>query len=98
MSTKLTLRLDESLIDNAKRYALAQDRSLSRLVADYFSRLTPGKDATGKTKTSGLQTDSKLGPITTGLRGALRRPAGKTAAKPVKTRADYHVYLDEKYL
>ena len=40
MPTKLTLRLDESLIAAAKVYAHAQGRSLSVLVADYFAQLT----------------------------------------------------------
>ena len=37
MDTKLTLRLDESLIRSAKRHSAATGRSVSRLVADYFA-------------------------------------------------------------
>lgn len=36
MSTKLTLRLDEKLINNAKRLARKKGISLSRMVSDYF--------------------------------------------------------------
>lgn len=39
MSTKLTLRLDESLINGAKKYAAREGRSVSELVAAYFKRL-----------------------------------------------------------
>lgn len=40
MQTKLTLRLEESLIREAKRYASQHGRSLSQVVADYFQMLT----------------------------------------------------------
>ncbi len=36
MSTKLTLRLDETLINKAKKTAKARGVSLSKLVSDYF--------------------------------------------------------------
>ncbi len=39
MNTKLTLRLDDSLIANAKVYAAQEGRSVSELVAAYFSAL-----------------------------------------------------------
>lgn len=54
MNTKLTLRLDDSLIDAAKNYAAREGRSVSELVAAYFSRLdAPGLKATGKATTGG---------------------------------------------
>jgi hypothetical protein len=37
VNTKLTLRLDEDLISRAKRYSAKSGKSLSQLVADYFS-------------------------------------------------------------
>ena len=37
MDTKLTLRLDEALIRRAKRHSARSGKSVSRLVADYFS-------------------------------------------------------------
>ncbi len=40
MQTKLTLRLDESLIQQAKRYAKQHNKSLSQVVSDYFQILT----------------------------------------------------------
>ncbi|GAB6161732.1 DUF6364 family protein [Desulfothermus naphthae] len=39
MNTKLTLRLDEDLIKKAKTYAAKRGKSVSSLVANYFSLL-----------------------------------------------------------
>jgi hypothetical protein len=44
MNTKLTLRLDEELIERAKRYSEASGKSLSRLVADYFALIETARD------------------------------------------------------
>lgn len=47
MQTKLTLRLDARLIQRAKRYAKRSGKSVSTVVADYFSALgTPLDDST----------------------------------------------------
>jgi hypothetical protein len=40
MATKLTLKLDETVILSAKKYAANNHRSLSRLVENYFRSLT----------------------------------------------------------
>lgn len=40
MQTKLTLRLEKTLIDNAKQYAKQHGKSVSQLVVDYFVVLT----------------------------------------------------------
>lgn len=39
MTTRLTLHLDEGLIEKAKTFSRAQGKSVSQLVADYFSAL-----------------------------------------------------------
>lgn len=39
MQTKLTLRLDQGLIDHAKQYAQAHNISVSKLVEKYFSSI-----------------------------------------------------------
>lgn len=39
MQTKLTLRLENSLIEQAKGYAKEHNKSLSQVVADYFKIL-----------------------------------------------------------
>ncbi|HOC29106.1 MAG TPA: DUF6364 family protein [Treponemataceae bacterium] len=40
METKLTLKLDQAVIQSAKQYAEENNRSLSKLVEDYFRNLT----------------------------------------------------------
>jgi len=40
MQTKLTLRLEDALIEQAKSYAKQNGKSLSQVVADYFKVLT----------------------------------------------------------
>ena len=44
MSSKLTLRIDERLIKKAKAYARKKGKSVSALVADYFSLLEVERD------------------------------------------------------
>ena len=39
MQTKLTLRLEDSLINQAKNYAKNHNKSVSQIVADYFKLL-----------------------------------------------------------
>jgi len=90
--TKLTLRLDAALIDRAKGYAHEQDRSLSQLVADYFSRLTA--DPARGLGTARKARSPAIGPITAGLRGVLRPSAGR----PATGRDDYRSHLEDKYL
>jgi len=62
MNSKLTLRLDDELIRQAKEISEAEGKSLSKLVADYFQTLSKSR----KTDVKGL------GPITRSLRGALK--------------------------
>jgi hypothetical protein len=61
MQTKLTLRLDERLIRRAKRHARRSGKSVSQMVAEYFSLLGTAP---------GTPTDM-LPPIVASLRGAL---------------------------
>ena len=44
MEAKLTLKLDKTVIDSAKKYAKENNRSLSRMVEHYFSSLTPERN------------------------------------------------------
>lgn len=44
MNTKLTLKLDEEVIEKAKAYAERRGLSLSRMVESYFSGLTQQDD------------------------------------------------------
>lgn len=88
MSTKLTLRLDETLIAAAKAYARAHGRSVSVLVADYFANLTQPQrtsDATG-------QAAAPASKITASLRGALQSGQGNALDE-----ADYKRHLETRY-
>jgi len=62
MQTKLTLRIDEDLVRQAKRICREQGRSLSGLVADYFAALGSRCQAA----------DEELSPRVQALRGALK--------------------------
>lgn len=45
MDTKLTLKLDEQVIQQAKQYAASQNRSLSGLVESYLKSLVSNPDS-----------------------------------------------------
>ena len=62
MQTKLTLRLEDQLIEQAKSYAAQAGKSVSQIVADYFKLLTSQK----------INTNLPSTPITQSLRGLLR--------------------------
>ena len=47
MNTKLTLRLDDRLIRNAKRRARRSGKSVSKLVADYFALINADEEIPG---------------------------------------------------
>jgi hypothetical protein len=46
MNTKLTLRMDDALIQKMKRYSAKSGKSVSQLVADYFALIDeqPGEN------------------------------------------------------
>ena len=62
MQTKLTLRLDEELINRAKSYARKSGKSVSQIVASYFSLL----DEEPK------EEPSEFTPIVRSLKGSLK--------------------------
>lgn len=61
MQKKLTLRMDEKLIERAKDHAKMSGKSLSRMVEDYFALLGADK-----------QEEDELTPVVRSLRGALK--------------------------
>jgi hypothetical protein len=61
METKLTLRLDEELIEAAKKEARDRGTSLSQMVADYFRGIR-----------SRAKSTASLPPVTVSLFGALK--------------------------
>jgi hypothetical protein len=62
MQTKLTLRLEDRLIEQAKSYAAHAGKSVSQIVAEYFKLLTAEKSKSVSPPT----------PVTQYLRGLLR--------------------------
>ncbi|MBS1259249.1 MAG: hypothetical protein MAG551_02316 [Candidatus Scalindua arabica] len=62
MQKKLTLRIDENLIEKAKRFSEKNGKSVSKIVSDYFSILF------GKYSPS----DSENTPIVQSLKGSLK--------------------------
>jgi hypothetical protein len=62
MATKLTLRMDEQLIKQAKKYAKQSGKSVSKLVADFFALLNPDPE----------QDADKTSPKVKSLQGIMR--------------------------
>jgi hypothetical protein len=89
MSTKLTLRIDEDLIQTAKEYASQRSTSVSQVVSRYFELLSRENERYwGHASTD--QAVSDLPPITASLWGVLE-------GKDVDVE-EYHKHLEEKYL
>jgi len=89
MHTKLTLRLDEELIEHAKSYARESGKSLSRLVADYFVLLTRLER-----EEASAPHDTDMPPLVSSLRGSLKGLDRESEAAV----EDYRRHLEEKYL
>ena len=83
MNTKLTLRLDNHLIESAKEYSARTGKSVSRIVADLFEII----------KNEKLKKEILMTPTVRSLRGALD---GNKINQINET--DYNKYLEEKYL
>ncbi|MBM4341510.1 MAG: antitoxin [Deltaproteobacteria bacterium] len=81
MATKLTLRLDENIIRNAKHAARVRGVSLSQMVSGYFQAVSTGKR--GKIEAT---------PVLAEISGVLRP---KTDAK--KLLGNYRKHVVEKY-
>lgn len=63
MNTKLTLRLDDTLINKAKKYAKKEGKSISQIVAEFFTAIN--------SKSYNVK-DKKLKPITSKLYKSLK--------------------------
>jgi hypothetical protein len=81
MPTKLTLRLDDKLIRQAKVAARSKGVSLSRIVEDYFRALAVRKEK-----------EAPESPVLSEISGVLSTGMG---AK--RLRADYRKHLQGKY-
>ncbi len=82
MGTKLMLRLDNDLINSAKKIAKAKGVSLSMLVSDYF-----------KTIASFQKKEETESPVLSEIAGIL--PSGTDNKKLKKS---YRKHIEEKYL
>lgn len=63
MSTKLTLTIDKSVIEEAKKYAKSQGRSLSKLIEEYLKSVS---------RKGQKNEELKLSPITKSLFGSVK--------------------------
>jgi hypothetical protein len=73
MTTKLTLTLDDKVIEGAKQYARDKGRSVSELVESYFKSLTDSR-----------RTASELSPTVKSLMGSFKAPANFDYKKILK--------------
>ena len=82
METKLTLRLNDRVIDRAKIYAKKQRISLSKMIESYLDSLTREKSD---------ENETDITPLIESLSGVIDLPADFDYKK------EYRDYLIEKY-
>lgn len=82
MNTKLTLTIEHTIIDKAKKYAKWKGHSLSDIVENYLKVIT--KD--------GIKSDIEMTPIVRSLKGSFKAPAEFDYKKELSKS------LSEKYL
>ena len=67
MDTKLTLKLDQEIIEKAKHYASEKKISLSRIVENYLNSLTSDKENNDKVNQKVEELNIDIGELETGL-------------------------------
>jgi methyl coenzyme M reductase beta subunit len=82
MNTKLTLTIEQSIIEKAKKYANGKGRSLSNIVENYLKAIT---------KEDNIES-TDLTPIVKSLKGTFKAPKNIDYKKELSKR------LTEKYL
>ena len=82
MNTKLTLTIEQEIIEKAKKYAKSKNRSLSDIIENYLKLLT-NKDQ---------KKETELDPIVESLKGSFKTPKNIDYKKELRNR------LEEKYL
>lgn len=82
MNTKLTLTIEQEIIERAKQYAKGKNRSLSNIIENYLKFLT-NKDSKAK---------NDLNPVIESLKGSFKMPENFDYKKELGKR------LEEKYL
>jgi hypothetical protein len=63
MQARLTLKIEDKLIKNAREYAKSQHKSLSQIVAEFFSIVSSKSEH---------KKDMAIGPVTSKLAGSLK--------------------------
>ncbi len=83
MNTKLTLTIEQEVIDKAKKYAKNRDRSLSDLIESYLKAIT----------TENNSTEDEITPIVKLLKGSFTVPKDFNYKKELSKRlADKYLY------
>ncbi|MBU8881524.1 hypothetical protein KSK37_00345 [Kaistella sp. DKR-2] len=82
MNTKLTLTIDQSIIEKAKKYARKKERSLSDLIENYLKALTAKE----------IPQQEEFSPAVESLKGSFKMPKDFDYKKELTDR------LSEKYL
>jgi hypothetical protein len=82
MNTKLTLTIEQSIIEKAKKYANDKGRSLSSIIENYLKTITNEE----------VVSDIELTPIVKSLKGSFKAPRNLNYKKELSKR------LSEKYL
>lgn len=82
MNTKLTLTIEQSIIEKAKKYARKKERSLSDLIENYLRALISEEP----------EKENDITPVVQSLRGAFKMPKNFDYKKELTDR------LSEKYL
>lgn len=84
MNTKLTLTIEQSVIEKAKKYARQKERSLSDLIENYLKALT--------TEEMNKRSEDELSSTVKNLKGSFKMPKDFDYKKELTER------LSEKYL
>jgi hypothetical protein len=82
METKLTLRLNDNVIERAKNYAHNHKTSLSKMIESYLDSITKQQEENNKIS---------ITPLVESLSGVIDLPANFDYKK------EYRDYLEEKY-
>ena len=82
MNTKLTLTVEQQIIEKAKKYAKRKGRSLSDIVENYLKVITKEKD----------DSDIEITPIVKSLRGSFKSPSD------IDYKRELSKKLSDKYL
>ncbi len=87
MSTKLTLTIEESVIDNAKQYARQKGTSLSSMVENYLKIVA----------TESVCAEPELSPVVKSLKGSFKAPADFNYKRELSLSLSRKYLADETY-